>query len=96
MADTIPWGTPQGRPPLYPADHPLASPYMKRMYADPPIPFTGATFTAYLQVGTLKFQDGTLRISFVVPESHMADALPLRLLTRRTSLVKLQVSLTEE
>jgi hypothetical protein len=67
------------RPPKYPADHPLASDYMREKYLTQPIPeFTKATFKSYLVRNSMRFQDGNLYLSLMVPEDDVDDALELR------------------
>lgn len=72
------------RPPKYPADHPLASDYMREKYLTQPIPeFSGITVKAYLVRNSLRFQDGNLYLSLMVPEDDVEDALALRTIEKQ-------------
>lgn len=91
-----------GRPPRYPAGHPLASDYMKRKeetLAAPPSPtaFQPTTFAAFISPSSMRFnKDGQFIFEVAVTGSAIDDALELRHLAGQIIPMQLSVEIHPE
>lgn len=93
-----------GRPPNFPAGHPMASKYMQQKAAKeevelggietwPEITFSHANFNGYISPSTMKFgSKGEMRFEVTVPFGPEIDkALELRKLAMQSILLNLEV-----
>lgn len=91
---------PGGRPPAYPAGHPLASNHIRRKYGELTGPEPGeliaiigdkVEFQAFVSPSQMKIIDTTLEIALTVIGTHVDDALPLRHLVGQAFPLKVTI-----